>query len=133
MEDSEQRSAVEATIRAFYTAFDNGFVGPPDFATDDWVHINPFGGIDWGLEATLSTVREVHKGMLKGVTDTPENIEIRFVTPNVAVGTVTSTMSEWTGSDGQVRPSSAQVRTFVIVARNGKWLITQDQNTFARR
>jgi uncharacterized protein (TIGR02246 family) len=133
MPDSEQRSAVEATIRAFYTAFDEGFVRPPDFAADDWVHINPFGGIDLGLEATLRTVRAVHEGMLKGVTDTPETIQIRLVTPEVAIGTVTSTMGAWIGPNGQSRPPSPQVRTFVVVARDGKWLITQDQNTFVRR
>ena len=40
----DQEPAVRTAIRAFYKAFDDGFVGPADFATEDWNHINPYGG-----------------------------------------------------------------------------------------
>ena len=71
---ADDEAAVRHVVQAFYMAFDEGFVKPVDFATDDWYHINPFGGIDRGLAATLKTVREVHTTFLKGVTDTPEVI-----------------------------------------------------------
>jgi hypothetical protein len=55
---SDDREApVRTAIQAFYKAFDDGFVGPADYATEDWNHINPYGGRDRGREATLSTVR----------------------------------------------------------------------------
>ena len=39
-------AAVRQVVRAFYTALDDGFVKPVEFATDDWHHINPFAGVD---------------------------------------------------------------------------------------
>jgi hypothetical protein len=47
---ADDEAAVRHVVQAFYMAFDEGFVKPVDFATDDWHHINPFGGIDRGLE-----------------------------------------------------------------------------------
>src|SRR4030095_14420930 len=93
------------------------------------LHINPFGGIDRGLEATLKTVREVHTTFLKGVTDTPEHIGIRFASGDVAVATVTSTMSPYTRPDGVKQGPQKQVRTFVVVKRGERWLIMQDHKT----
>jgi uncharacterized protein (TIGR02246 family) len=122
--------AVKATVRAFYTAFDEGFVKDVTFATDDWHHINPFGGVDKGRDATLATVREVHTTFLKDVTDTPEEpIDVRFPTDDVAIAEVVSTMSPFTGPDGVRREAQKQRRTFVVVKRGERWLIAQDHNT----
>ena len=126
---ADDEAAVRQVVQAFYMAFDEGFVKPVDFATDDWYHINPFGGIDRGIEATLKTVREVHTTFLKGVTDTPKDIAIRFASGDVAVATVTSTMSPYTGPDGVKKGPQKQVRTFIVVKRGERWLIMQDHNT----
>ena len=56
----DREPAVRSAIQAFYKAFDNGFVASADYATEDWNHINPYGGRDQGREATLRTVRGVH-------------------------------------------------------------------------
>jgi hypothetical protein len=50
---NDERAEVPAAIEAFYKAFDEGFIGPADYATKDWNHINPYGGRDRGREATL--------------------------------------------------------------------------------
>jgi uncharacterized protein (TIGR02246 family) len=126
---ADDEAAVRHVVRAFYTAFDEGFVKPVDFATDDWYHINPLGGIDRGLKDALQTVREVHTTFLQGVTDTPEDIAIRFASSDVAVATVTSTMSPYTRPDGVKQGPQKQVRTFVLVRRGEQWLIMQDHNT----
>lgn len=126
---ADRADAVRETVRAFYTAFDEGFVNDVTFATEDWHHVNPFGGVDKGLEATLKTVREVHTTFLKGVTDTPESIDVRFATDDVAVATVVSVMSPFTGPDGVHRAAQKQIRTFVVVKRGDRWLVMQDHNT----
>jgi len=126
-DDREQ--AVRTAIQAFYKAFDDGFVAPADYATQDWNHINPYGGRDRGREATLKTVREVHQTFLKGTTDTIENMDIRFAAEDVAVGTVTSVMSSFTSPDGVKHGVERHIRTFVVVKRGGRWLIMQDHNT----
>ena len=126
---ADDEAAVRHVVQSFYQAFDEGFVQPVDFATDDWYHINPFGGIDRGSQAALKTVREVHTTFLKGVIDTPDDIAIRFASGDVAVATVISTMSSFTGPDGVTRGPHKQVRTFVVVKRGERWLIMQDHNT----
>ena len=125
----DREAAVRTAIQSFYKAFDDGFVGPADYATEDWNHINPLGGRDRGLEATLKTVREVHQTFLKGATDTIENMDIRFADQNVAVGTVTSIGSPFTSPDGVKHSAGRAIRTFVVVNRGGRWLIMQDQST----
>jgi uncharacterized protein (TIGR02246 family) len=125
----DRESAVRTAIQAFYKAFDDGFVGPADYATEDWNHINPYGGRDRGREAALNTVREVHKTFLKGTTDTIENVDIRFAAQDVAVGTVSSTMSPFTSPDGVKHGAERHIRTFVVVKRGGRWLIMQNHNT----
>ena len=126
-DDREQ--AVRTAIQAFYKAFDDGFVAPADYATKDWNHINPLGGRDRSREATLRTVRGVHQTFLKGTTDTIENMDIRFAADDVAVGTVTSILSPFTSPDGVKHRAEQYIRTFVVVRRDGRWLIMQDHNT----
>jgi hypothetical protein len=97
-EDSE--AAVRIPIQAFNKAFNEGFVGPADYATEDWNHINPLGGRDRGREVTLKTVRAVHQTFLKGATESIDDIDVRFASEDVAVATVTSTSNPFTSPDG---------------------------------
>ena len=50
---------------------------------------------------------------------------------DVAVATVTSTMSPYTGPDGVKQGPQKQVRTFIAVKRGERWLIMQDHTTVA--
>jgi uncharacterized protein (TIGR02246 family) len=125
----DREAAVRTAIQSFYKAFNDGFVGRADYATEDWNHINPLGGRDRGREATLKTVREVHQTFLKGTTETIENMDIRFADQNVAVGTVTSIGNPFTSPDGGKHSAGRSIRTFVVVNHGGRWLIMQDHNT----
>ena len=71
---------VRQAVQAFYTAFSS-----PD-----------------GFERAevLKEVLEVHRTFLKGVTDTVIQMDVRMASPDVAVATVTSDMSVFTGPDG---------------------------------
>lgn len=120
---------VRLVIEAFYKAFDDGFTHPADYATEDWNHINPNGGRVQGRDATLKEVREVHQSFLKGTTDTIDRMDIRLATPEVAIGTVVSVMSPFTSPDGVRHRSERHIRTFVVVRRDKRWRIMQDQNT----
>ena len=129
MASSNDETAVRAAIQAFYNAFDEGFNEPADYATEDWHHINPFGGLDASREETLDTVRRVHRTFLKGTTDVVQRMSIRFATSDVAVGTVDSVMSGYTLPNGVVHPEGRYIRSFVVVKRGERWLIMQDHNT----
>ena len=126
---NDREAEVRTAIHAFYKAFDEGFTGPAEYATEDWNHINPYGGRDRGREATLKTVREVHQSFLKGTTDTIETMDIRFASSDVGVGTVISVMSPFTSPDGVKHPLERHIRTFVVVKRGDGWRIMQDHNT----
>lgn len=125
----EDERAVRETIQAFYDAFNEGFNDPADYATDDWHHINPFGGQDRSKQATLATVRAVHGSFLAGATDTIQSMDIRFATADVAVGTVISELSAITLPSGDRQERTQQVRTFVVVKGPRGWRIMQDHNT----
>jgi len=120
VEGLAQNSAGEVPVRqavkAFYTAFDNGFEGAIKFATDDWYHINPYGGWTRRRENVLKEVREVHSTFLKGVSDTVEEMSVRFATRDVAVVTVTSVMSTFVTPDGIKHENERHIRPAVGMA-----------------
>lgn len=129
---ADRDTPVREAVQAFYKSFDGGFTGPIQFATEDWNHINPSGGWTRSRQEVLAEVREVHETFLKGVTDTIEEMTVRFATPNVAVVTVASRMSPFKTPDGTDHPADRPIRTFVVVNRHGRWLVMQDQNTSRR-
>ena len=77
----------------------------------------------------LKELEEGHGTFLKGVSDTVEEVVVRFASSDVAVVTVTSRMSTFTMPDGVKHENEQHIRTFVVVQRNNHWLIMQDQNT----
>jgi uncharacterized protein (TIGR02246 family) len=128
-ECADDEASVRVAIRSFYKGFDRGFTGPVNYAAEDWNHINPNGGRTRGADATLKEVRSVHQSFLKGTTDTVQDMDIRFASPSVAVGTVVSMMSAFTMPDGVQHGAERHIRTFVLVKHGDRWLIMQDQNT----
>ena len=121
---------VRKAVQSFYDAFNSHDFGRvPEFTTEDWNHLNPFGGRTRGRAAVLKELKEVHSTFLKGVTDTMEEMDVRFATRDVAVVTVTSQMSTYITPDKVRHENERHIRTFVVLKRSGKWLIMQDQNT----
>ena len=127
---SSKEKQVRQAVQSFYDAFNShGFERASEYTTEDWNHINPYGGRTRGREAVLKELKEVHSTFLKGVSDTIEDMDVRFAAPNLAVVTVTSRMSTFTTPDGVRHENERHIRAFVVVNRNGRWLIMQDQNT----
>ena len=125
-EDKQVREAVQS----FYAAFNmHGFDNAEKYTTEDWNHINPYGGWTRGREAVLKELRQVHSTFLKGVKDNIEDTSLRFATGDVAVVTATSRMSTFITPDGVRHENERHIRTFVVVKHSCRWLIMQDQNT----
>ena len=130
---NEEAAALQA-VRDFYAAFNShAWDRAAGFATEDWDHINPFGGRTRGRAATLADLKQVHSTFLKGVTDMVESIDVRFATADVAVVTATSRLSAYTTPDGVRHVNERHIRTFVVVKRGARWQIMQDQNTIVGR
>ncbi|HET8650423.1 MAG TPA: SgcJ/EcaC family oxidoreductase [Gemmatimonadales bacterium] len=126
-------SAVRHAVQAFYDAFNSHhFDRAADFTTDDWNHINPYGGRTRGRAAVLAELREVHSTFLRNVSDSVRQMDVRFASPEVAVATVVSQVSAMTTPDGVNHPSERQIRTFVVVRRGSRWLVMQDHNTIVK-
>lgn len=125
---------VRQAVQSFYDAFNShGFSNAATYTTEDWNHLNPFGGRTRGREAVLKELKEVHSTFLKGVTDIMEEMDVRFATNNVAVVTVTSQMSTYITPDKVRHENERHIRTFIVLKRRGRWLIMQDQNTLIAR
>lgn len=119
---------VRAAVEAFYAAFNrHDFSAVP--VTEDWEHVNPFGGTARGRDTVLEELREVHSTFLKGVTDTISQMTVRMASSDVAIATVTSQMSTYITPNGSRHENEQHIRTFVVVKRENRWLIMHDQNT----
>jgi uncharacterized protein (TIGR02246 family) len=124
--DEEARKAVQA----FYDAYNaHEFDKLTQFTTEDWTHIAPNGIVRRGRAEALQAMKQAHATFLKGVTDTPEDIAVRLATSDVAIVTVRSRTSTFTTPNGVTHENESRIRTFVVVKRDSRWLIMQDQNT----
>jgi len=135
MDNGDEEKQVQRTVKSFYAAFNShDFESAAEYTTDDWTHINPLGGCTRGREAVITELKEVHSTFLQGVTDRIEEMFVRFATPEVAIVTVPSTLlGTFITPDGIKHQNDPQIRTFVVVKRNHRWLIMQDHNTFRAR
>ena len=111
-QSQNREKQVRQAVQSFYDAFNtHGFKRAAEFTTEDWNHINPFGGRTRGRAPVLKELNEVHSTFLKGVSDTVEDMDVRFATPEVAVVTVASRMSTFTTPDGVKRENERHIRS----------------------
>ena len=129
-QSSQDKEAVRSVVIAFQEDFNEGsFKNALSYSSTDWEHINPGGGIDKGRDSVLKTVRAVHQTFLKGVTMRIESMDIRFITPDVAIADVIHNMDNYTTPDGIKHENERHIKTYVDVKKKGKSLLTQDHNT----
>ena len=129
-QSSQDNEAIKKVVIAFQDDFNEGsFKNAEAYSTSDWRHINPGGGIDKGRDSVLITVRAVHKTFLKGVTMKIEAMDIRFLTPDVAIADVIHKVDTYTTPDGVRHENERQIKTYVMVKKMGRWLLAQDHNT----
>ena len=132
-QSSQDKEAVKKVVITFQEDFNDGsFKNAATYSTTDWEHINPGGGIDKGRDSVLKTVRAVHQTFLKGVTMRIESMDIRFITPDVAIADVIHKVDNYTTPDGVKHENERHIKTYVVVKKKGKWLLAQDHNTVIR-
>jgi uncharacterized protein (TIGR02246 family) len=133
-QQSADKKNVREVVQSFYADFNShNWSRAVNYTSEDWNHINPLGGWTRGREAVLTELKEVHSTFLKGVSDTVEDMNVRFATRDLAIVTVTSRTSTFTAPDGVKHENEQHNRTFILVKRDDRWLITQDQNTRVSR
>lgn len=133
-EKPDDENAVRKIVLDFQEDFNKGsFEKAETYATNDWVHINPGGGIDNGRESILKSVRGVHQSFLKGITMTTDSMEVRFIKPDVALVTAYHTMDDYMTPDSVKHVNQQQIKSYVIIKQDGKWMLTLDHNTIIQR
>jgi uncharacterized protein (TIGR02246 family) len=132
-QNDQNKDAIKKVVIAFQDDFNDGrFKHAPSYSTPDWVHINPGGGITRGHDSVLKEVRAVHQSFLKGVTMRIEDMDIRFVNPAVAIANVIHRINTYVSPDGVRHENEKQAKSYIIVKRQGKWFLVQDQNTIVQ-
>lgn len=104
------------------------------YMTDDveWVNIV---GMWWKGRAEVKAAHQGNFGaFFKGVPFKQKSLKIRFLTKDVAVATLISSVGEFFPPDGidhgnNKMPASDDILTLVFVKQNGKWLLASGQNT----
>lgn len=110
------------------------FQNMDSYMTDDveWVNIV---GMWWKGRAEVKAAHQGNFGaFFKGVPFTQKSLKTRFLTKDVAVATLISSVGEFFPPDGidhghNKMPASDDILTLVFVKKNGKWLIASGQNT----
>lgn len=110
------------------------FKNMDSYMTDDveWVNIV---GMWWKGRAEVKAAHQGNFGaFFKGVPFKQKSLKTRFLTKDVAVATLVSSVGEFFPPDGidhgnNKMPASDDILTLVFVKQNGKWLIASGQNT----
>ena len=55
-----------------------------------------------------------------------ESMDIRFLTPDVAIADVIHRVDNYTTPDGVKHENEGHIKTYVVVKKKGKWLLAQD-------
>lgn len=129
-ETQHDEAAVKQVVLDFVDDFNDGtFRRAETYATIDWQHINPLGGIDDNKETTLKGVRAAHQSFLKNVSMTTDSMKLRFIKPDVALVVAYHTMDDYVTPDSVKHVNQKQIKTYVVVKDDGKWMLTLDHNT----
>lgn len=110
------------------------FKNMDSYMTDDveWVNIV---GMWWKGRAEVKAAHQGNFGaFFKGVPFKQKSLKTRFLTKDVAIATLISSVGEFFPPDGidhgnNKMPASDDILTLVFVKQNGKWLIASGQNT----
>ena len=125
---------VKKVVLEFQEDFNDGLFKKAEmYATEDWVHINPAGGIDIGKENVLKGVRGVHQTFLKHVSIATDSMNVRFITPDVALVTAYHPIDNHTTPDSVTHSNERQIKSYVLVKKDSKWRLTLDHNTTIQR
>lgn len=125
---------IRKTIILFQEDFNEGsFRNSKEYTTNDWIHINPGGGISVSRDSVLKEVRNIHQTALKGMSMTISNSKIKFVAPGIAIANVVHNISIYEMPKGVIHENERQRKTYLFIKRKGKWLLTLDQNTIIQK
>ena len=106
-------------------AFANLFAEDADF-------VNVAGAWWKGRVEIEEKHRAVHATIFRDSTLSIEEVDVRFLTPDIAIAHVLTALVEQKMPDGSVVPPRRALLTQVLQKQNGKWMIVASHNTDVR-
>ena len=87
------------------------------------------GEMGLGRDAAEKTLRRIFETRAKTAALKTEEVQIRFIRPDVALAHVTNELSGLVAADGQNLPSHRELSLRVFVKDDGVWRLASFQNT----
>jgi uncharacterized protein (TIGR02246 family) len=120
---TEDETAIRELTDSFVNAWNNH---DPAAMAATWAQdgdlINPQGRVAKGRDAIQQLLTDEHSGQMKTTTFTLKSLELRMLTPSVALGDWTTELTGAMDPQGNARPPM-HVHVFVVYEkRDGKWL-----------
>ncbi|TDX02166.1 SgcJ/EcaC family oxidoreductase [Dinghuibacter silviterrae] len=126
---SKDEQAVKNVVASFQDDFNDGrYLKVDSYTTQDWVHINPIGGITYGRDSVLKELLPLQSTILKGAAMTTESTAVRFLSPTVAMALVVHQVGDYEFPQGVKHHNERYMKTYILVKKQNKWLLTLDQN-----
>ena len=97
--------------------------------TPDGELVNPVGMCWKGRPTIEKALTILHRTIFKNANTSTDETRVRFVAPHVAVAMSRGHASTYTTPDGHAVPASDERATYVLVERDGRWLVTSGQIT----
>ena len=129
-QSSADTLSVKKVVVDFQSDFNEGnFSRAEEYASEDWIHIAPNGAIGKGRDTLVKVLRSIHQSFLKGVTMSIVSMSVQFGSADMAIVDVVHQMSNYTTPDGIEHDNERQMKSYVVVRKNGRWLLMLDHNT----
>jgi uncharacterized protein (TIGR02246 family) len=129
-QSNTESQAIRKLVGSFINDLNKGdFSKLPDYGTKEWIHINSNGGITYGRDEVVPEIFQSYKTNLKDAKIAIDNMTIRMLSPDAATVTVIHKIDSYTDSRGIKNTNQKQVKTYVVIKQQGKWLLSLDQST----
>jgi len=128
-DEAADRKAIESQSDAFIASWnkhDFSDIGTYTTTDVDWVNVV---GMWWKDQKQVQYAHQAfHHTMFAHVSLRKISMDIRFVTPDVAVAHIITRMDAYTTPGGNQIPEGNSLALMVFVRRKGRWLITAAEN-----
>ncbi len=126
----EDKAGITAVVQAFERIWNEHQIHKLEsiFTQDaEWVNIV---GMWWrGRAQIINALHTFHQSMFRNHNMRLVALEIRMVTPEVAIATETQSTDAFQTPDGNLIAEGLNRLTFVLTKRDGNWLIANGHNT----
>ncbi len=130
MLSTEDQQSIQTTLDEMVRTWNqNDLDGLAALLTEDCAWVNVVGAFWPTKMAVMSALRVYHATMFKGVQQHETGRSVGEIAAGVTIGVVTFTMDDYTTPDGRWMSGVKNRITYILVKREGSWLVRSGHNT----